>query len=357
MKHDAAERARSVIIAGVYRPGPRDDAAEISTAVMPDPSPPSAPAQPTCRNCGALSPGAYCPACGQETRLRLQTLREFMREAAGRYVAFDGKWWKSLAALMVRPGFLTREYFAGRRRRYVRPARLFLIASLLLFAVLRIATDLSDVELIDVAPSGNSKATEEPKGTPVARDGPASSRESGATEERKGPTVAAVVDDTFNVSIGEFEEKLPVLKNRIERFNRMSSADKSAQLVNGMLRYGPYAAFALLPAYALLLKLLYLGRRRRYPARPRLYGEHLVFAAHNHAFLFFVAVAAIVIPVGPLRTLLLIWAAAYMLWSLRAVYGGSWTGIAVRSLAMLVAYLVLFALVTLGLLVVAILLR
>ena len=42
----------------------------------------------------------------------------------------------------------------------------------------------------------------------------------------------------------------------------------------------------LLPAFAVLLKVLYLGRRRRYPARPRLYGEHLVFAAHNHAFLF-----------------------------------------------------------------------
>ena len=46
--------------------------------------------------------------------------------------------------------------------------------------------------------------------------------------------------------------------------------------------------FALLPAFAALLKVVYLGRSRRYPSRPRLYGEHLVFAAHNHAFLFVV---------------------------------------------------------------------
>ena len=51
-----------------------------------------------------------------------------------------------------------------------------------------------------------------------------------------------------------------------------------------MLRYGPYAMFALLPAFGFLLKLLYLGRARRYPLRPKLYGEHMVFAAHNHAF-------------------------------------------------------------------------
>ena len=38
---------------------------------------------------------------------------------------------------------------------------------------------------------------------------------------------------------------------------------------------------------------LYLGRRRRLPDRPRLYSEHIVFAAHNHAFLFLGIVAAL----------------------------------------------------------------
>ena len=97
-----------------------------------------------------------------------------------------------------------------------------------------------------------------------------------------------------------------------------------------MLRYGPYAMFLLLPAFAALLKIVYLGRRKRHPNRPRLYGEHFVFAAHDHAFLFFVGVAAMAIPVSSLRTLLATWAAIYMLWSLRVVYGGSWIGVAAR---------------------------
>jgi hypothetical protein len=84
-----------------------------------------------CRNCSAPVDGKYCATCGQETALRLPTLREFVREAAGRYVALDGRFWRTVFALLARPGFLTREYLAGRRRRYVRPARLYLFATLI----------------------------------------------------------------------------------------------------------------------------------------------------------------------------------------------------------------------------------
>ena len=54
-----------------------------------------------CANCGTPAPDAYCPSCGQGTRERLPTFRQFMREATGRYVAYDGKFWKTLAALAV----------------------------------------------------------------------------------------------------------------------------------------------------------------------------------------------------------------------------------------------------------------
>jgi hypothetical protein len=44
-----------------------------------------------CANCGAVSERAYCPECGQETDLRLPSLRHFMREAMGSLVAIDGR--------------------------------------------------------------------------------------------------------------------------------------------------------------------------------------------------------------------------------------------------------------------------
>ena len=82
-----------------------------------------------CRNCGAEATGNYCPACGQETDVALPPAGTFLREAAGRYVSLDSRLLRSLHALLFRPAFLTREYLVGRRRRYVRPARLLMPCS------------------------------------------------------------------------------------------------------------------------------------------------------------------------------------------------------------------------------------
>src|SRR5262245_28708775 len=117
-------------------------------------SPRAEPPLDSCRNCGAHATGHFCPNCGQETRLALPTFAAFMREAAGRYVALDGRLWRTLFALVARPGFLTGEYLSGRRKRYIRPARLFLVLYLLLFAViglLQSPADLAD-EVVVVEP-------------------------------------------------------------------------------------------------------------------------------------------------------------------------------------------------------------
>jgi hypothetical protein len=74
-----------------------------------------------------LAGDRFCCACGQPTRIHPPTLWEFVHEWLQHYVALEGKLWKSLWALMARPGFLTLEYLAGRRQRYVQPLRLLLI--------------------------------------------------------------------------------------------------------------------------------------------------------------------------------------------------------------------------------------
>jgi len=295
-----------------------------------------------CRNCGSVAPGAYCPACGQETRARLPTFAQFMRDAAGRYVALDGKWWRTLGALVFRPGFLTREYLAGRRRRYVRPSRLFLVASLLLFAVLKLEVQFGGVELL--------RFDDEPKPAKTADPG------GRAPDGAKG-TVGVVVDNRGGIDLGGAEDEVPGLRDRLARFNQQSGKERIEQMTDGTLRYGPYAMFALLPAFAALLKLLYLGSGRRRPHRPRLYGEHLVFAAHNSAFLAFMVTAAVAVPYSWARTILLTWPLVYLLWSLRAVYGGTWIGTLLRAFIMFVSYSVLFGLAVAGLVIISVLVR
>jgi len=283
-------------------------------------------APPTCRNCGVPVDGAYCAACGQETALRLPTLREFLREAAGRYVALDGRFWRTMFALLARPGFLTREYLAGRRRRYIRPARLYLFATLIFFAVTRLLVGPIDIFEVHADTPEEAKYLSPDKG--------------------------------FNVQMGEDAFGSLALQKRWNRFNNLSRSDKAEQLGEGMLRYAPYALFVLLPAFALLLKLVYLGRRRRYPRRPRLYGEHLVFAAYDHAFVFVAATIMLLLLGRTMALTIGVWVVGvYLLLSMRSVYGGPWVGLLLRAFVLFVSYMVLVGLATAGLVVAAILLR
>ena len=72
-----------------------------------------------------------------------------------------------------------------------------------------------------------------------------------------------------------------------------------------MLEYAPHMVFVLLPVFALLLKLLYI-RRRRY------YAEHFVFALHVHAFMFVMMTLIVVLPWDILNLPILLWIAVYI---------------------------------------------
>jgi hypothetical protein len=314
------------------------------------------PIAPTraCRNCGAIVTGEYCAACGQETAVQLPTARVFLREATGRYVSLDGRLWRTLAGLLFRPGFLTREYFAGRRRRYIRPARLFLVLSLALFAAIRFfasAPVLVDNDLV-LEPDAKSGAKSAAQPAVKFDQG-----ESGG-DLFNIPGFTIHVDRDLNLDMpGADAPWSQNLKKRFEHFNRLDRQGKSEQIFLGVVRYGPYAMFVLMPAYALLLMIAYLGRARRYPDRPNRYAEHLVFAAHTHAFLFLVGVLALSIPFTPLRAALGIWCLLYGFFATKVVYRGGWIGLVARAFFVGISYLVLFALVIAGLLVVAVLVR
>lgn len=312
------------------------------------------PSDALCANCGALAPGAYCPECGQNTRERVPTFVQFMREATGRYLTFEGKLWKTLFPLLCRPGFLTRAYFAGQRRRYIGPARLFLVSSLLLFAVLGFVSETLEIDHIILSDKPEtSTRTKATAAEPDAKDASAASPATKPARESEGLTL----DDDLNVDLSFLPEPLGVLKKRIQRFNHLNRTQKAEQILAGVLRYGPYAMFALLPAFAALLKVLYLGRRRKYPSRPGLYGEHLVFAAHNHAFLFLALSLLVVLPSRLVQQALACWILVYFALSMRRVYGGTWRGIVARGAVLVIVYAVLFSLVTAGLVIAAILLR
>ncbi len=251
-----------------------------------------------CLNCGEPF-GArgerrrrFCPECGQETAVRAPTVREFIQQFGGAYFATEGALWRSLRLLLFKPGALTAQYLAGRRKHYLLPLRLYLTISLLVLLLVR------------VAGSG-----------PVAvkvGDTAEIAKENSNFAIGLGAGRAGMRDGVF------FCEHLPdVVCRRIQRRVDIDPKKMLGEVESMKDRFlGDLggAMFVLLPGFALWLKLAYRNRRLRYT-------EHLVFALHVHAF-WFVALLFTLPDWGPLTTLALLSVPVYTLMAMERVYGG-----------------------------------
>ncbi|HEY0972632.1 MAG TPA: DUF3667 domain-containing protein, partial [Gemmatimonadales bacterium] len=271
------------------------------------PGAPGAPAPRRCPNCGAAAPGEYCGDCGQRQRDRLHTsLRELVGEGLEELFDWDSRVSVTLRRLLLSPGFLTAEYLAGRRARYLRPLRLYLTASVVLFVVLSL-TDGDGKGMMRVGAANTGGAAASP--VLVMRDSDAPPR-AGTVEAPVGPAIERFMEEQLGT-------RTPEELSRIAR--------------EGMTENLPKAFFLLLPVFALLLRLLHA--RRSYT-----YAEHLIFALHVHAFAFIVFAVGAVVTRGPLAVLdplFLLVPVAYLLVAMRRVYGRSWARTAGR-LALLV---------------------
>jgi hypothetical protein len=89
------------------------------------------PHQPNLQNCPECETpltGKYCHECGEKPPdAHDLTLRHFVSHGVHELTHVDSKIFRTLKALILKPGVLTAEYFAGRRQRYVPPLRLFLV--------------------------------------------------------------------------------------------------------------------------------------------------------------------------------------------------------------------------------------
>jgi hypothetical protein len=254
----------------------------------------------TCLNCGAAAPARYCPECGQETRVHVPSLREFLHEFVGHYVALEGKLWQTLRQLVFVPGGLTAAYLAGRRQRFVLPLRVFLSCSILFFALLRFAN-------------------------PPHLDGVA--------VPPQGAQPSAQFDNGFSGGTSKLGALSPSIQRKLDEFNALDNHGRAQMIVNGFFSYAPYAIVLLMPVFALYLKLLYLGTGRRY-------GEHVLFALHTNAFAYLMLALMVVLPFFWVRIALLAWLALYMPFALQRVYGGRKRATVLRWLVLMLLHLV-----------------
>lgn len=115
-----------------------------------------------CPECGTPLVGEYCHRCGEKfPDPHDLTMKHFLHHGMHELTHVDSKIFRTLRALLVTPGFLSVEYFAGRRQRYVLPLRLFLVIfALNLFLYTRPGIALYDVQFIATSsPQGQAFAS------------------------------------------------------------------------------------------------------------------------------------------------------------------------------------------------------
>jgi hypothetical protein len=336
------------------------------------------PGTTVCENCGTPLLGSHCYRCGQPVDGLVRHFSSIIGDFLDTVLNIDARVFRTLWPLLAKPGYLSCEYFAGRRVRYVSPVRLFVFLSIVTFFVARLTLNVSGnpiqldgddaiasattaaqvVKLRDEAIADIGKGRSQAPGVP-GLDAGLSATQSGIRAQadrriaelngaaargvppprpkpnipfgdNKGPWDAktnplifhwlpAFANDWINLQIGHAE-------NNIVRMQDDPSLFKDAVL--GAI---PSTLFVLLPVFALLLKLLYIFKRR-------LYMEHLIVALHSHAFLcmslllvFLLIAMQQQVPPGGWNVLfgwmiglLFAWMPVYLWMMQKRVYGQGW---------------------------------
>jgi hypothetical protein len=303
------------------------------------PPPTTTPLRAQCANCGVELLGPHCYACGQPVKGMVRHLSSILADAADTILNIDSRIFRTLWPLFTRPGFLSTEYFAGRRVRYVTPFRLYFFLSIAAFFLIQFAlgdiTDfnihneasdkiaaaltaaevttqrdaaiaaLKQTELAPGMPEAGSKGIEKAveaiqkkadkrldylhKVDDAKAKGEAPPKESGHGKDnfnfefdgmpwdaKTHPLHVAWLPQVGN-------DKLNQLMGRAQENMGKINKDPKPFLL-GAISVLPQVLFVLMPLFALLLKIFYIFKRR-------LYMEHLIVALHSHSFIFLALLA------------------------------------------------------------------
>ena len=315
--------------------------------VRPSEQPPALPA-PACQNCGAPLDGEYCARCGQRHEPHVHTLAHFASEAFESVTHADSRLWRTIGYLLVKPGFLSREFFSGRRARYLPPFRLYLVISLLFFVVAglnghlkvddsdegpptaekiaalrqaadKLETDLPNTPGISRAAAEMREKADEQQAELEAAASP--SAPAGAVSGRRGEVRTDLCND---VNLDRPPASGSWGQRALFGFCQKISTMRGEDLLNAFLHNIPRAMFVFLPLLAGVMKLLYWRPRRHYV-------EHLLFLVHNHAYVFLALgflTVALGLPVigehlGLLTSVVWLYTIYYIFRAMRVFYGQS----------------------------------
>jgi hypothetical protein len=272
-----------------------------------------------CVSCDAPLSGPYCAQCGERAfEPEALTLRHFLvHTVAHELLHADGTLWRTLRLLFVRPGRLSLEYAAGRRRPYVNPFRLLLIAivayALMTSSGLIVTLNLGRVT-VSLAPAAI----------------------------RRSRSVETTIEEV---------DRYGLLRTRLAaKKERLTSDAARARFHDQLAAFAQPVSFANVLLLAVTLHLVFRWRRRRFL-------EHAVFSMHVVSFVLLSSVTLLIAIrsrfwlggyLFMIMNLIALWQFAYLAVAIRRFYlpAGRWGARFLSIAAAMIIYLVNAAFMT-----------
>jgi len=193
----------------------------------------------TCASCGSALQDKFCHACGEKQLDPHHdfSVRHFLEETFESFTHLDSRVIRSFKYLFIRPGFLTAEFVAGRRVRYMKPVPLFLVAGLLFYLFFPTTSAFF----------------------------------SNPADMNRGYEPHNLMSNTFHLDLPSLIEKKAAEKGMdAERFVQQTMADKASSKSKAWL-------FLLIPAWGIALGAMF-WRKQKWLV------PHLIFALHGLSF-------------------------------------------------------------------------
>jgi len=335
-----------------------------------------------CANCNTALLGPHCYSCGQPVKGMVRHFSSVIGDFFDTLLAFDSRTWKTVPSLFFRPGFLTSEYFSGRRVRYVSPVRLFIFLCITSFFVTQLNSDWAinfgnpGAEVVDVEDAGKGYDGAVNRIQKLKEKHATNSVAIASLEEVEQELLSSQVtlkkdlnqlnenlsvaagetngSDNFskeqvatglNETIAELDKEFLQVKWLPDTFedwinDKVESAHKNVDRVTedpnrfkkAFLGALPSTLIVMLPIFAMMLWVFYIFKRR-------FYMEHLIVALHSHAFICLSILIANAIYSASeqlaeytvlaslfdsLLVLLILWVPVYLFWMQKRVYQQGW---------------------------------
>jgi hypothetical protein len=325
-----------------------------------------------CTNCGheLTATTQYCPVCGQKVAPNKIALRAFVSELISTAFNLDSSFFRTLSHLFI-PAYLTKEFFRGRQASYYKPLRLFFVSLVILYAVLgyryfsKINFGLEqDSDRLDYFTQKHLREKLPEVKAAIGFDSLLPVQQQMAdsllnvlqyhldelqtdSTERSGLNFDVTIGETTKESISvqdlyELEPDSIFRKyeihgviNQLFTYQLIEVRKNPEQAIQRFITNTSWMMLLLMPALALVMKLLYI-RRRIY------YAEHLVLLFHYHAAVF-TCLTIYFILIDYLPTLLVVLipllCLGYLLFWLKRYYQQGWMKTLVKYLLLTTAYL------------------